>query len=620
MVKLLSWIASLMMVFGFLFPKEIPIVNPRPDYIESVPTSSENRVYDAVNGVGESLFYIERPSDHLRVVYASDFGMKPEKQDNFPEFRNAMLYCKANPGARLYFEPGEYYLKNVSGIDLSGAKDICIDGNGATLIFSQVQDGFYLNRCDCVEFRNITIDWDFDNTPLSDIVIVRNASQKNHVTDLVFPDREFVEEDMILAALDLCDPETLTYGAMRSGKDVYLYNNPVYIRSVRRIENNVLRIVHNGALDRFKDGETCILRHYIYDRTLFRIGDVSRNITFDGLTIYGFPGMGFVFESRCSHFQLLNTKIGVNKEKKYRYTSLGADAIHVVNSNGCFRVESCDISGQGDDALNVHDGLGVVQKRDGNRVWIEANGLSMRQGDILSFKNAAFTDLYVSARIESVQRTSENYVYEVELSDTCPESVKKGCIVRSESYESCNYVIRNNNFHENRGRGCLLQSSDGICENNRFYKTEMQAIKIIMDIKPGLWYEGTGVDNLTVRNNHFEKCDYISTGEVITIGTNIDGKSADGMVFSNIRITGNTFSEYPDKLLSCENCNGLEFSGNKVDAGTTLKKDIFSGRAVFGKTNANIAFKNNKWSNCILGEIAKSENIFLWARINQALK
>ena len=31
-----------------------------------------------------------------------------------------------------------------------------------------------------------------------------------------------------------------------------------------------------------------------------------------------------------------------------------------------------------------------------------------------------------------------------------------------------------------------------------------QQIKIVMDIMPGLWYEGTGVNNLVIRNNEFE--------------------------------------------------------------------------------------------------------------------
>ena len=31
-----------------------------------------------------------------------------------------------------------------------------------------------------------------------------------------------------------------------------------------------------------------------------------------------------------------------------------------------------------------------------------------------------------------------------------------------------------------------------------------QQIKIVMDIMPGLWYEGTGVNNLVIRNNEFK--------------------------------------------------------------------------------------------------------------------
>lgn len=113
-----------------------------------------------------------------------------------------------------------------------------------------------------------------------------------------------------------------------------------------------------------------------------------------------------------------------------------------------------------------------------------------------------------------------------------PESVAEGWTAYNTECNSSNYVIRNNYFHENSARGLLLQSSNGLCENNRFFKTMAQAIKVVMDIEPTLWQEGTGVDNLIIRNNTFEKCNYSDWGTVIEIGTNIAGRSAETAVFT----------------------------------------------------------------------------------------
>ena len=72
---------------------------------------------------------------------------------------------------------------------------------------------------------------------------------------------------------------------------------------------------------------------------------------------------------------------------------------------------------------------------------------------------------------------------------TLPEEIAADTIMYIADCDSGNYVISNNYFHEHRARGLLLQSDNGLCENNRFYKIMGQQIKIVMDIMPGLWYE-----------------------------------------------------------------------------------------------------------------------------------
>ena len=120
-----------------------------------------------------------------------------------------------------------------------------------------------------------------------------------------------------------------------SSKENYLYQDETSIKSVQKISDNTLRVTHNGCLDGFENGETYILRHYVYDGTVFSIRDYSKNVTFDNVNIYGSAGMAYICEGNCSHFQIINSFIGVNPENKdKRCVSLTADAIHIVNTNG----------------------------------------------------------------------------------------------------------------------------------------------------------------------------------------------------------------------------------------------------------------------------------------------
>lgn len=618
LTRISAFIASVLMLFSFIFSKEAEFERSGDVLTEQTPEYNEMRTYDEIGGAGGSRFFIERPGGKLAEVNASEFGMDASAQDNFPALKKALDYCEKNPGTRLVINKGAYYLNNTSILTLRGAKDILIEGKGTSLIFSQVETAFEISECDCVEFSGLTVDWDWEKKPLSDIVTVKNADPKNNTLELEFKGDREVSTDMIFAAISQCDPETFTYGAKYSNKESYIYMDPQQIRSVTKLSGNTLKIEHNGGFDHFENGDTFILRHYVYDRNFMSINGESRNITIDGISLFGYPGAGFVIGGKASHFQIINTYIGVDPAKKgERFTSLGADAIHIVNSDGCFNISGCDISGQGDDALNVHDGLGVVNEIDGRKFRINGNAMLIRSGDILAFRDGKFNSADITAEIESAEYhyDPEEPYYDVVFREA-PEGAEKGFIAYNTSCSSDEYVIRDNYIHENRARGFLLQSPNGLCENNRFYKTEMQAIKIVMDIQPGLWYEGTGVDRLIIRNNEFDFCDYMATGEVITVGSNIAGKTAVSQPFTNIEISGNKFTEFPGSVINVNNANGFVFAANTVDAGETMPRSISGARAYFGRYCSNISFSDNTWENCFLGEIARAETADVWARIN----
>ena len=614
--KCVSLLASFLMLFSPLFPAEPAKQDGKGYLVEEQPKDTATRVYDKCTGIGDTVFYIGRPAGDLAPVNGSDFGMSAAEPDNYPAFCRALDYCRTHPGTKLCLSPGSYRLHNTDALPLYQFRDICIDGNGAEFVFANVRNAFEISQCDGVEIRNISFDWDWDNLRLSDIVRVENVRKKEHTLDLVFTEIDNVQADTVLSALTLCDPESLTYGGMCKDKECYIYQQPERILSVEKIGDTVLRIKHDGMLSAFDNKDMCILRHYVYDTAFSALSGESRNITWNGVSLYGYPGSGFYVGGKASHFQFLNCYIGVKPNApQSRHTSLGSDAIHIVNSCGCFRVQGCDISGMGDDAVNVHDALGIVTAVSGNAITLTANAMPVRVGDKLAFRDAAFNETDVTAVVRDCTFNGSD-TYQITL--TAQEgTLCEGYIAQNLSGNSGNYVIADNYFHENRARALLLQSPNGLCENNRFFKTEMQAIKIIMDVSPGLWYEGTGVDQLLVRGNTFEQCDYIGTGEVITIGTNLAGKPAASRPFTNIEISGNTFRDFPKRVLNANNVNGLVFSGNTISPGTRFPYYATHGKTWFGAYSANITMNENRWEGCLLGEIPQAENFSLWVRLNR---
>lgn len=618
LLKIISFIASIILMFT-----PSAALPQNPDVLEeTLDNLSENRTADEINGANGTRFYIQRPkADKLNEVNASDFGLSEKNADNFDAFQSALNYCSQHPQTKLVIDKGTYYFTSVNGLDANNCTDLLIDGNGATFVFSSTGYKFFIRNSDCVEIRNINIDWNWAESPLASVVTVQNNNPDANTVELVFRNAEYCNENSRFMAITQCDPETFTFGAKYSSREHYLYQDASYIKSVEKISADTLRVTHNGCLDDYENGGTYILRHYVYDGTVFNIRDYSKNVTFDNVSIFGSAGMAFICEGNCSHFQIINCFIGVNPEyKDTRCVSMTADAIHIVNTNGCFNIEGCDISGMGDDAVNVHDGLGYISAVSGNTLTLIASAMRLEAGDTLAFKNSEFKSTDLTAKIVSVKdvdRITKEVVVEA-----VPESVAEGWTAFSTECNSGNYVIRNNYFHENRARGLLLQSSNGLCENNRFYKTMAQAIKVVMDIEPTLWQEGTGVDNLIIRNNTFEKCNYSDWGAVIEIGTNVAGKPAETAVFTNVEITSNTFADIPSRLMKINNVNGLVISNNTVDIGNYFDKNNVQGKIQMSEYCSNVTYTDNDYADAGFldtKKVIQSDSVKVWAEVNSQL-
>ena len=599
----------------YVLTKQTPLPEKREVLTESVPAADPLRDFEKVNGVGGSVFYIQSPkTESLTTVPVSQFGASPDNPDNAEALNAAFAYCRDNPGTHLLFDQETYY---VSGpVLLENVQDACIDGNGATILYDHGSSFFTLRHCTCVEVRGLTYEWDWDKVPLGAIARAVKVEGEKNTLDFVFDNPDYAREDM-LYAVSQCDPDTGTYGAKGTYIESYDGQNPEVIKQVTKIGDDTIRVVHNGAWAHFA-GNSYILRSTAYGGSLIDIYEQCRDITLDGLKLYGGTGMGIIIGERTSHFVLRNIFIGPDPDKVDSHcTSLDADAVHISDSDGCFLIENCDFSRQGDDDVNINSGIGLIRSVDGRAVTFEADGsMNVDPGETVLFRNTRFDLMDVSAVAESCGST-EDGLREVTFTDDLPDSIRKGCFLFNRDNTGGNYVIRNNYFHEHRARSLLLQTSNGLVENNVFYKTTHNAIKIIMDIN-GVWHEGTGADNILVRNNKFIECAVIGT-EIIEVGTHLLDKSNHSNAFTNIRIENNEFRDICGNLMVVNNVNNFVFKNNTVTLGNAFRYDIGKGRAYFLADCVNVDFTDNIYtdiSTFSLVRIARSNHPAVWLRVN----
>jgi hypothetical protein len=568
--------------------KPTPITMPENLAAESEPTTDEMRTYDRVDGVNDSVFYIARPNEkNYKTVNASDFGVSTAADDNYSAFCKAIEYCKANPNITLKVDGGKYYFRTDKAIMLDGLKNVLIDADGAQFIFEN-PNYFHIVNCNCIEIRGLGITWNLDVSRLASLVKIRNASKESHSFELEFTELNEVSADIPIMAFTKYDPETLTPGTRQDFKENYVYQFPGSIKTVEKTGHNVLKVTHDGSLDNYTDGEVYLLRHHVYGGNAFNVYNTS-SITFSGIKLYAVAGMGWLIENRSEHFQLLDCVIGLDPEHDDNRISTTADGVHIANTNGKFRISGCDFSFMGDDDVNVHDNIATVtDKLDEKTVEIYTNANNFAAGDTAIFSSKGFNRLGFSAEVTSVE--GKKLTFDKEL----PDYIVKDCIVSNGSIDSGNYVISGNYFHENRARGLLLQSNNGLCENNRFYKTMANPIKVIMDISSELWLEGTGVNGLVIKNNSFVECNVVEWSAQISISTNIDGKSADSTLFYNITVENNSFDNFYGRLVDASNVSNLKICSNRVN-NKDGSYEAGRGRIIIRQSCSRVTISNNEY-------------------------
>lgn len=555
---------------------------------ESEPTTDEMRTYDRVDGVNDSVFYVARPNEKsCRSVNASDFGVSTAADDNYSAFCKAIEYCKANPNITLKVDGGKYYFRTDKSIMLDGLENVLIDADGAQFIFEN-PNYFHIVNCNCIEIRGLGITWNLDVSRLASLVKIRNASKESQSFELEFTELNEVSADIPIMAFTKYDSETLTPGTRQDFKENYVYQFPGSIKTVEKTGHNVLKVTHDGSLDNYTDGEIYLLRHHVYGGNAFNVYNTS-NITFSGIKLYAVAGMGWLIENRSEHFQLLGCVIGLDPEHDDNRISTTADGVHIANTNGKFRISGCDFSFMGDDDVNVHDNIATItDKLDEKTVEIYTNANNFAAGDTAIFSSKDFDRLGFSAEVTSVE--GKKLTFDKEL----PDYIVKDCIVSNGSIDSGNYVISGNYFHENRARGLLLQSNNGLCESNRFYKTMANPIKVIMDISSGLWLEGTGVNGLVIRNNSFVECNVVEWSAQISISTNIDGKTADSTLFYNITVENNSFDNFYGRLVDASNVSNLKICGNRVN-NKDGSYEARRGRIIIRQSCSRVTISNNEY-------------------------
>lgn len=552
-------------------------------------------------------------------VCASDFGLNTNAENNTDAFQKALSFCKQEGINRLTVLPGIYSFIITEPFELTGIQNFEIYAPDVRFVFfspitlSEDVTYFKVSNCDTLKFTGLSIDWDTKKAPLSSLVQV--ISRTPEYVDFLYLEEGEIPESAVFITTNAVNSETFTPG-VEGGREYNTNGNQLETFLKReKIGEKTYRCYQNiGILnDLFFQPGTChIIRHYVYNGGAFSLSD-SINITFENVTIFAVPGFGVHAGGHISHVLFHKFKIILPDFEK-RYLTATADGVHFSQSDGYILFQDCDLGYQGDDCINIHDCvfMGLEQISSNQFRFGKVRRLLCNEGDLLEFRNPDLSPTGFSAQIDKISDTGI-----ITLKEDFPFTPAPDTVIYNRAYHTHHYEIRNCYFHETRARGVLAQADDGLIENCTFYRIQGAAIQIESGASPA-WSEGTGVNNLVIRNNKMIECDindwdkgvlYMSTflpkgvpiqntkypNPTTTVGDSGADFRTPYPMFTNILIENNLFQEYPRRAMILTSFDGVTLKNNIFENNISRKYNNPERGSVWAALGNHLTEENNQF-------------------------
>ena len=515
--------------------------------------------------------------------------------DCSPAVVHALADCRAHHRVRrLVFPDGTYrfrpdslerFMTHISNngsyercfaFDLSGMKNLEIDGDGSLFLFKGYVCPFYVKDARNIALHDFRIDYE------------RTFHSEGHIVDITneYIDLQFSEEypyeitsDSRLRTIDDEGVEypwyyLLEFNPQRMETEWKVSDQ--WLGSSLRAEelgDRTVRLYHPDLKGRV--GNVMNLGMARRKVPCITVSD-SRHVDLQHITIYHAGGMGVI--AQRSRDLLLDSIVVEPAPGKDRVVSAAADATHFVNCSGYIRMYNCRFVNQTDDASNIHGVYYRVaelqpaeaeprQRTHALKVEL-ANDAQygfdyLRRGMKVEFVDAGNLETYATAKVKTARMLDDNHVLVV-LASALPDSLKTGHAIAGCS-EYPDVHIRGCYFGQNRARGLLLGSrARMLIEGNTFHNG---GPALLFEGDARYWFEQAGVRDVIIRDNLFDNCYYGHWGRgIISVGTGLDGDKMSVCRYNrNVTITGNTFRLIQKPILSLYCMDGLVFKDNTIE-------------------------------------------------------
>lgn len=473
-------------------------------------------------------------STMARDISVTRFGARPD--DGRPDteaLRRAADYCRKHPQTTLHFPAGTYELTDpiavdierraisgalgrglevqwalfqpqkpfVTGLDFTGCRGLTIEARGARLLVEGWMQ--VLSFIDC---KGLTLNG-------LEITYRRPAATEGRVVRTSHEDFDIEFDPTLYAYIDSIVQGR--YYFYSSERQHFYYGSVTNTQLLRPGLARLTSPVHPPL------GDIFVIRYGGHYRPCVMLRE-SEDITFRGLSIRSFPGMGVVGHL-CN--DILIDSLNVTPEEG-RVSSTSTDATHFTSCSGTLTIQNSTFAGNGDDCTNIHNYYWHFTPDTANPRQVE---IRVEDADLhaqwLDYPSAGDTLILLNKRnmqeagryvVQSCDVNVEAWRVAVGLDRPLPTADNDQLLLYNYSRFPHTRIL-NNVDHYNNGRAFLLKARDVIVRGNHIGRSTLSAIKLGAELS---WHEAGPVEQVIVEDNDIRGAGtdngYRATGIMVT--------------------------------------------------------------------------------------------------------
>lgn len=500
---------------------------------------------------------------------------------NLPTSCNANQYYECNP----HWTIGQYPTGQV--LEPNSISDLDIDFSGSELDFSAPVQGINILEAQRLRLRNVTIDW--PRLPIASLgTIKRDPDNPGHnalVIDEKYPVKDRYQGGTVqIQAVDIWDdsvdpPGTFDPKANNDFETYFIFggSQPTYIGHTSagaqtfsckscNFQNSSTdptcsMFLGCANFDNFAPGTRVIVRHYTYNGQAISV-NWSNDIDLENVKLRTGPGMGITvsFNGGYRGFRLANSEI---TRGPGRIISTASDAIN-VGMQADLIVEGNDVGFQGDDSINIYSTTASISGVRGDK--IDFAGVcdpdpmdAPIRGSQLAFFDP--NDVYMdTARVVALTGDSCGMLT-LTLDHAIAGLDTADNLLDLTQLPMARYIVRNNEFHECRCHGVVVNAPYGLIDANLMFDDSAGGIEL-----QGGSGSGPAATNLAITDNVISKPgQWAQTlGAISLVAPSDDDNIVSQPVFEKIQIANNTIENAPGPAIVATSTSYFSIKSNRL--------------------------------------------------------